>query len=153
MSLWDGANSICLVYLPLPIVQWVGSLRLERRFLSVLCSDFITSASAATSLFQVHCQEVLEGEDHLVPLRCWQKKKRMTQQFKAGHHLVSDSSSSLLSTGWKLSATSVSALEKGCGFKPALEFSFINLGWSHLALTCTWMVFLTILRRAAQVEA
>lgn len=58
-----------------PLVQWVRRLRLEKRFLSVSCSDFIISASAAISLFQVHCQEVLEGEDHLVPLRCWFKKK------------------------------------------------------------------------------
>lgn len=56
---------------PQPLVQWAGNLRLEKRLLSISCSDFITSASAAISLF--HCQEVLEVEDHLVSLRCWQK--------------------------------------------------------------------------------
>lgn len=68
-SQWDGANSICWVYLPSShlLAQWVGSLKLEKMVLPVSHSDFIFFASAAVSLFQVHCQEVLQGEEHLVP--------------------------------------------------------------------------------------
>lgn len=65
----EQTASVCL-YLPSshPTAQWVGSLRLEKRFLPVSCSDFIISARAATSLFEARWQEVLQGGEHLVPL-------------------------------------------------------------------------------------
>lgn len=166
-SQWDGANNICLVYLPSShlLAQWVGSLKLEKIVLPVSHSDFIFFASAAVSLFQVHCQEVLQGEEQLVPSvsdPVHVLAKKWSNSPKAKHHLDSDFSSSLLSTGRKLSSMFVRALQKkAAGSKPPLMFFFFsswtfepkNLGWSHLALTYACVVSMAILRRAAQVES
>lgn len=68
VSVGQSKQHLFCVYLPSshPVAQWVDSLRLEKRFLLVSCSDFIISASAATGLFQVHWQEILQGGEHLV---------------------------------------------------------------------------------------
>jgi len=82
----EQTASVCM-YLPssYPRAQWVGSLRLEKRFLPASLSELIISAGAATGLFEVHCQEALQCGEHLDPLVSGLIQvlvKKMTQQLK-----------------------------------------------------------------------